>query len=703
MKLRLGVRLLLLCAVLVVPLQIAYAGDGVTEYWAVLVGISDYIGTSADLAFCDDDAYAIRDALLADPDHWTADHITCVIDDEATSDNIEAALRELASEPDDDDLLFFSFSGHGTYVPDEWPLDEADGYDECLVVQNLELLGDDDFAGYVAVIPCQQIILMFDCCFSGGMITSSAARDAATTVRGFGAPRPAGADGFTDDVVKRVGTQDMNDWTPWVVVITACRDDETCLEDARLGHGIFTWFLLQAMNGIADLRGNANGWISGQETYDYLYLPTVRRGGHHPQLFAGTASPVQYLARGAPPSPPAAPTDLTAAAVRDGNAVALTWQDNADNEDGFKVQRRKRNTDGTWPAAWTNMRRQPVDAEAWTDGNLAGPGWYQYRTRASNRAGDSVWATAMRVQCFQPAPVRPTDLTAAREDGGANLCLTWTDNADNETGQVLQRRRRQTCAPNPVTWSDWATLLRLPPNVETHLDTTFPSDGVYQYRVRAHNESGPSTWSNRAAAWRYNARPSAPTDLATTAILSNQVALAWTDTADNNVGFTLQRRIRWLGGDWPTEWRTVARIYEPDAEAYTDSGLLGGREYQYRLRAFNAIGPSNWALYLRVTTAAVSGSAVTALSVRQVNGQAVAIAYTLSASADVSIEIRNIAGRTIRQIAAGPTAQGLRTATWNLRNATGSPVPSGTYICTVIARGEDGSQSRAIQTATIRR
>jgi hypothetical protein len=703
MKLHLGARVLLLCVVCLVPLQLAYAGDGVTEYWAVLVGISDYVGTSADLEYCDDDAYAIRDALLADPDHWTEDHITCVINEDATSANIEEALRRLQGEPDDDDLLLFSFSGHGTYGPDQWPIDEADGFDEYLVLQNFDLLSDDAFAGYVAQIPCEQIILLFDCCFSGGMITSAEAGDPATRVRGFGPPRTVGTDGFTEDVVKRVGTQDMNDWTPSVVVITACQDDETCLEDARLGHGIFTWFLLQAMNGIADTRGDANGWISAQETYDYLYLPTVRRGGHHPQIFHGYGSPLQYLASGAPTTPPAAPSELTAVAVRNGNAVDLNWDDNAGNEDGFKVQRRKRNTDGSWPAAWGNMRRQPVNAEAWTDGNLAGSGWYQYRTRAFNGAGDSVWATSMPVQCLQPKPSRPTNLQATRQDEDPNLYLTWTDNADDETGQVLERRRRVTCAPDPVTWSDWTTVLQLAPNVEAYVDAVFPSDGMYQYRVRAYNEAGPSNWSARAASWRYSTKPSAPTDFTASAVLSNQVALAWNDTADNNVGFTLQRRIRWLGGSWPTDWETVAWIYQPDAEKYTDSGLLSAREYQYRLRAFNAIGPSNWAPYLRVITGEVSTTAVTALSVQQVSTQAVAITYSLSAEADVTIEVRNIAGRMIRQMVAGPTGQGLQTATWNLRNASGSPVPSGTYICTLIARAQDGSQARAVNTATVRR
>ncbi|GAH75561.1 unnamed protein product, partial [marine sediment metagenome] len=41
------------------------AGDGVETCWAVLVGISDYVGSMNDLSFCDDDAIEFGQALAA--------------------------------------------------------------------------------------------------------------------------------------------------------------------------------------------------------------------------------------------------------------------------------------------------------------------------------------------------------------------------------------------------------------------------------------------------------------------------------------------------------------------------------------------------------------------------------------------------------------------------------------------------------------
>ncbi len=87
----------------------------------------------------------------------------------------------------------------------------------------------------------------------------------------------------------------------------------------------------------------------------------------------------------------------------------------------------------------------------------------------------------------------------------------------------------------------------------------------------------------------------------------------------------------------------------------------------------------------------------------QANGQFVNIVYGLSAEADITIEVRNIAGRLVRAIPCGTAAAGLSTATWNLRSATGAPVPSGVYLCAITARSENGTQATAVRTVTIRR
>jgi len=95
---------------------------------------------------------------------------------------------------------------------------------------------------------------------------------------------------------------------------------------------------------------------------------------------------------------------------------------------------------------------------------------------------------------------------------------------------------------------------------------------------------------------------------------------------------------------------------------------------------------------------------VTGVTAQQVNGQQVAITYTLSAAAQVDIQIRNIAGRVIRQVQADALQPaGSNTAPWNLANASGSRIPAGTYLCVITARTEHGQQATCLRPVAINR
>ena len=108
--------------------------------------------------------------------------------------------------------------------------------------------------------------------------------------------------------------------------------------------------------------------------------------------------------------------------------------------------------------------------------------------------------------------------------------------------------------------------------------------------------------------------------------------------------------------------------------------------------------------HFRIEASRGNGNTLTIGSVStQQTGAGVALSYSLSTAAEVTVEVRNISGRMIRQIPCGIASAGLNTATWNLRSGSGSLVPSGTYLCTITARADDGTQTSAVRTMSIRR
>jgi hypothetical protein len=78
---------------------------------------------------------------------------------------------------------------------------------------------------------------------------------------------------------------------------------------------------------------------------------------------------------------------------------------------------------------------------------------------------------------------------------------------------------------------------------------------------------------------------------------TTDIELAWTDNAESETGFELQRT-----DDGGTTWDDVTDTIAADAESYTDSGVTTGQTYQYRLRALNATkGDSEWVYSNEVT------------------------------------------------------------------------------------------------------
>jgi PKD repeat protein len=232
-------------------------------HYAIVIGIATYYYAPC-LHFVDDDARVIRQMLLSSPD-WDPENVVLLLDTEATTWNLRAALDDLEAA-DENDLLFLFFSGHGGRVPDDQLAEEADGYDEVLYLYNSAYVSDDALERYLASVPMRRIAVMVDSCFSGGHL-------------GTPTELPT-ADGWAADWsadlrrLRQNRPQDLDSLTKSIVAVTASREAEYSWESATLGHGVFSYALLEALGGSADEAGDSDGFVSAEECYAYI-VPRV--------------------------------------------------------------------------------------------------------------------------------------------------------------------------------------------------------------------------------------------------------------------------------------------------------------------------------------------------------------------------------------------------------------------------------------------
>jgi hypothetical protein len=198
---------------------------------------------------------------------------------------------------------------------------------------------------------------------------------------------------------------------------------------------------------------------------------------------AGVSADSNIASAATPDVPPAAPTGLAATAPSS-TQVNLSWTDNADNETGFKVERSTDNVN------FSQIATTSPNVTTFSDTTVTAGTTYYYRVRGSNGIGDSGYSNTASVATPASSPAAPSNL-AASSPTKKKIQITWTDNANNESGFRIER------STNGTTWTQIATTGA---NVTAYTNTGLTSGTTYYYRVRAYNASGSSTYSNTASA-----------------------------------------------------------------------------------------------------------------------------------------------------------------------------------------------------------
>jgi len=140
---------------------------------ALCVGINDYPGTNMDLAGCVNDARDWRELL-----ERRAYVVDTLLDREATRARIVDALRATIGQATDNDCVVFTFSGHGSWLPDD-DRDEPDARDEMMcpydVMKEQYLLDDELHDLFSTKAAGARIYVIADSCHSGSVVRYASA------------------------------------------------------------------------------------------------------------------------------------------------------------------------------------------------------------------------------------------------------------------------------------------------------------------------------------------------------------------------------------------------------------------------------------------------------------------------------------------------------------------------------------------------
>jgi serine protease AprX len=152
-------------------------------------------------------------------------------------------------------------------------------------------------------------------------------------------------------------------------------------------------------------RGNvfSGGWsVSGGSAdtlnnVENVYLQTAAAGSYSVQVSGANVpqgpQPFALVVRGAqaapPPTPPAAPSGLSATAVSS-SQINLSWADASNNEDGFTIER----CQGAGCSSFGPIASVGAGVTSYSNTGLSASTSYSYRVRAFNTGGDSGYSNS---------------------------------------------------------------------------------------------------------------------------------------------------------------------------------------------------------------------------------------------------------------------------------------------------------------------
>ena len=235
-------------------------------------------------------------------------------------------------------------------------------------------------------------------------------------------------------------------------------------------------------------------------------------------------------------------------------------------------------------ATFTTVATLGYGAKTYTDKSLQPGKSYIYRLKAG-----SSFTNQLTVNTKSPVlPNMPSSL-AASGITKSGLTLTWDDNSSNETGFKIERS-----LASSTGFSEIASTLA---NVTIYQDNSLQPSTTYYYRIKAFNADGSSDYTTDISVTTIALQiPSPPSGLIASQIDYTWATVFWTDNANNENGFELER-----SGPGDLSIKSII-LLSANTSNYIDRELVMDGVYRYRIRSINSDGNSGWSNVIEVVT-----------------------------------------------------------------------------------------------------
>jgi len=235
-------------------------GDG-PVLWVLSVGVSRYRAADLGLQFADADARSMADTLREAAKRGPYREVRSLVltNEEVTRESILSGVSRFLGQAGPDDVAVLFVAGHGVrdlasgsyyFLPNPATAD-------TLLADGLRM---SDFDEMLRIVRrnARAVIVMLDTCHAGAL--------------GIPATRPVTADEMAGQMTAGEG----------FYLLAATKPGEESKEQSGLGHGAFTYAVLEGMRGSAD--ADTDGVLSVSELFGYAArrVPKLTGGRQHP-------------------------------------------------------------------------------------------------------------------------------------------------------------------------------------------------------------------------------------------------------------------------------------------------------------------------------------------------------------------------------------------------------------------------------------